>query len=43
MRKANAGGQTPLDVVKQEPRNPLNGDAAVLEVLNGAASVSSLQ
>lgn len=38
----NSEGQRPVDVVRAEPRNPLNADAEVLAVLDGSAPVQSL-
>ena len=38
----NLEGQRPVDVVRKEPRNPLNGDEEVLAVLDGSAPVQSL-
>jgi hypothetical protein len=35
VRAANREGQTPVDVVKSEPRNPLNQEADVLAALEG--------
>lgn len=39
----NDKGQNAAEVVKSEPRNPLNQNAALLAVLEGAAELASIQ
>lgn len=39
----NDKGQTAAEVVKSEPRNPLNQNASLLAVLEGAAELASIQ
>ncbi|KAL4451917.1 hypothetical protein ABPG75_007579 [Micractinium tetrahymenae] len=39
----NDRGQTAAEVVKSEPRNPLNQNAALLAVLEGAAELATIQ
>lgn len=39
----NDRNQTAAEVVKSEPRNPLNQNASLLAVLEGAAELASIQ
>lgn len=39
----NDKGQTAADVVKDEPRNPLNQAAGLLAVLEGTAELATIQ
>jgi ankyrin repeat protein len=39
----NGKGQTPAEVVRGEPRNPLNQNASLLAVLDGTAELATIQ
>jgi hypothetical protein len=39
----NDKGQTAAEVVRAEPRNPLNQNATLLAVLDGTAEMASIQ
>lgn len=39
----NDQGQTAADVVRAEPRNPLNQAEGLMKVLDGAAELASIQ